>query len=60
MLMKISEKDLDAFSQQQKQLLDATREAFLDELQQFSEAQGDRDERLRKAIEEGKKELLPQ
>jgi len=60
MLMKISEKDLDAFSRQQKQLLDATREAFLDELEQTSEAQVERTERLRKAIEEGKKELLPQ
>ncbi len=40
--------------------LDATREAFLDELEQTSEAQVERTERLRKAIEEGKKELLPQ
>lgn len=58
MLMKISEKDLDAFSRQQKQLLDATREAFLDELEQTSDAQAERTERLRKAIEEGNKELL--
>ena len=58
MLMKISEKDLDAFSRQQKQLLDATREAFLDEIEQTSEAQVERTERLRKAIEEGKTELL--
>ena len=60
MLMKVSEKDLDAFSRQQKQLLDATKGAVLDELEQTSKAQAERTERLRKAIEEGKKELLSQ
>ncbi len=60
MLMKVSEKDLDAFSRQQKQLMEATKGAVMDELQQTSEAQAERTERLRKAIEEGKKELLPQ
>ena len=56
-MMKVSEKDLDAFSQLQKQLLEATRGAVMDALQQTSDAQLERGERLRKAIEEGKKEL---
>jgi GTPase SAR1 family protein len=56
-LMKVSEKDLDTFSQQQTHLLEATKEIMMDEFQQISDAQAERADRLRKAIEEGKKEL---
>jgi hypothetical protein len=56
-LMKVSEKDLDVFSQQQKELLEATEDGSMNALEQYSKVQEDRNERLRKAIEQGKKEL---
>ena len=57
MMMKVSEKELDEFSRQQKELLEATRGGVLDEIQQSTSTQQQRIERLQKAMEEGKKEL---
>lgn len=57
MMMKVSEKELDEFSRQQKELLEATRGGVLDEIQQSTSTQQQRIERLQKAVVEGKKEL---